>query len=244
MDENKKDMNDNDSLRLLVVVHKLAVHHNLIEGVWNHISFESTENKNHIIFTPGHTHWDLVSIKNLAKLDQKGDLISGEKKPISAAWMIHKPIHAINPNYKCLIHLHSPYITSMSINNHFETRLTQHSSIFHNDVNYFDEYIENVDESDLGELMAESMKECRVLFLKNHGALISGSTIAEAYMSTYMLERACMFQLISSNFAKKFSLIPEKIVNKMKKNFFENLCQKHFNGFVDFFNIKLFSSKE
>ena len=227
----------NDIFELFVIAHKLAVYHNLIEGVWNHISFELPDTSNHILFTPGHTHWDLVNLENLTVLDENGSLISGENEPIPIAWIIHKPIHLINPEYKCLIHIHTPYITSMSINSHFETRLTQHSSIFHNDVNYFNEYMEKNNDSDIFELMAQSIEGNRVLFLKNHGAIISGSTIGEAYMSTYLLERACMFQILSSN--TNPSLIPEKIVLKIKDNFFDNLCQKHFNGFVDYYKFKL-----
>ena len=45
-----------DYYKLFVVVHKLAVCHDLIEGVWNHVSFELPNTKNHILFTPGHTH--------------------------------------------------------------------------------------------------------------------------------------------------------------------------------------------
>ena len=135
---NKPDKISDLELKILLAkIHRLAVHHNLIEGVWNHISLESTQVENNIIFTPGHTHWDLIDQKNLAVLNDKGELVEGKKGPIYAAWMIHKPIHKLNKNYKCLIHIHSPYITSISINGFFETNLTQHSSIFYNDVIFF-----------------------------------------------------------------------------------------------------------
>ena len=59
----------NDYYELFVIVHKLAVQHNLIEGVWNHVSFELPNTKNHILLTPGHTHWDLVNQNNISILD-------------------------------------------------------------------------------------------------------------------------------------------------------------------------------
>ena len=231
-------MND-EYYKLFVVVHKLAVCHDLIEGVWNHVSFEIPNTKNHILFTPGHTHWDLVNENNITTLDNEGSIIAGDNKILPVAWKIHKPIHSINPDYRCLIHIHTPYITSTSIYGEFETRLTQHSSIFHNDVSYFNEYIENIDDTEMYELMAECIKGKRVLFLKNHGAIISGFTLGEAYMATYLLEKACMYQCLTLNHNSTCQLIPESIVIKMKDNFFNNLCEKHFNGFLEYYKNKL-----
>ena len=117
--------------------------------------------------------------------------------------------------------------------------MTQHSSIFHNDVSFFNEYIENIDDTEMYELMAECIKGKRVLFLKNHGAIISGITLGEAYMATYLLEKACMYQFMTLNQNSTCQLIPESIVIKMKDNFFNNLCEKHFNGFLEYYKNKL-----
>ena len=44
-------------------------------------------------------------------------------------------------------------------------------------------------------------------------------------MSAYIPERTFMFQLIRSNHAK-FTLVPKKLVKKMKKNF-KKICAKN-----------------
>ena len=45
---NTEKMND-EYYKLFVLVHKLAVCYDLIEGVWNHVSFEIPNTKNHIV---------------------------------------------------------------------------------------------------------------------------------------------------------------------------------------------------
>ena len=54
----------------LSLAHRLAVRHELNEGVWNHISLVSPENPDHLLISPGHTHWSLVRASNLALMDE------------------------------------------------------------------------------------------------------------------------------------------------------------------------------
>jgi ribulose-5-phosphate 4-epimerase/fuculose-1-phosphate aldolase len=53
----------------LAAAHRLAVRHGLNEGVWNHISLLHPDNDDHMLISPGHTHWSQVSASNLAHMD-------------------------------------------------------------------------------------------------------------------------------------------------------------------------------
>jgi ribulose-5-phosphate 4-epimerase/fuculose-1-phosphate aldolase len=44
--------------------------------------------------------------------------------------------------------------------------------------------------------MVEALGEdCSILILRNHGAVVTGPTVAEAYVDLYLLERTCSAQM-------------------------------------------------
>ena len=150
MMKNNKEL---EARKDVAAAHQLAVLHGLNEGVWNHISFESPVDSNCIIITPGHTHWSQVTASNLALMNSKGDMLSGLRPPLKAGWIIHYPIHKICSNAKCVIHIHAPYINAMSIRSDifFETRSSQQSASFHDNVAYYELYDGLLNEEKEGE---------------------------------------------------------------------------------------------
>ncbi len=201
----------------VAIAHRLACRHGLNEGVWNHISLLSPDNEQNMLISPGHTHWSLVTASNLALVDPDGNLLDGERPPIRAGWIIHNPIHRARPDARCVIHVHAPYITAMSIRKDilFETRSSQQSAGFHNDVAYYDVYDGLLDSEDEGARMAQVLGSKRVLMLRNHGALIAAPSVARAYLDVYQLERACMYQLLAIAGGGEMQLIPEHIAAAM-----------------------------
>jgi len=216
----------------VAAAHRLAVLHGLNEGVWNHISFMGPETEGRMVISPGHTHWSQVTASNLALVDAEGTFISGLRAPIRAAWIIHGPVHRARPDAKCVIHVHAPYITAMSIRNDmlFEPRSSQQAARFHNDVAYYDVYDGLLDGEDEGERMAETLGDKRILILRNHGALIATSSVARAYLDLYELERACMYQLLATAGGGSMSLIPEDVAAAIGDFIRKGKNIQHFDG--------------
>jgi ribulose-5-phosphate 4-epimerase/fuculose-1-phosphate aldolase len=50
------------------------------------------------------------------------------------------------------------------------------------------------------------------MVLRNHGLLIVGSTIAETFVKTYRMERACAMQLAFQQSGAEFNPIDEEVV--------------------------------
>jgi ribulose-5-phosphate 4-epimerase/fuculose-1-phosphate aldolase len=51
--------------------------------------------------------------------------------------------------------------------------------------------------NDEGERMCRAMGDKEILFLRNHGVIVSGTTVAQAYDDLYYLERAAMVQVLA-----------------------------------------------
>ena len=60
-----------NSKEKFVSAHHLGTLHSLVEGVWNHISYDDPLSPDTVLITPGHVHWDLVKIDNVVVFDKK-----------------------------------------------------------------------------------------------------------------------------------------------------------------------------
>lgn len=56
--------------------------------------------------------------------------------------------------------------------------------------------------------MADAMGDCRVLMMRNHGALVAGPTVARTYLDLYQLERACMYEVLATGSDHELAQIP------------------------------------
>ena len=127
------------------------------------------------------------------------EMISGDLEPNSAAWIIHYPIQRARPDLKCLIHVHTPYATAMSMRSDitFNDRASQAAAHFFDSVAYFETY-DGSTEAEEGEQMAEALGNKRVLIDEKprlSGGRARPSVTPGANM--YLFERACMYQMLA-----------------------------------------------
>lgn len=202
----------------LAAAHRLAVRDGLNEGVWNHLSVVSPDDPDVMLITPGYTHWGLVKASNLAAIGPDGMPIeTGGPEPTVAGFIIHYPAHAAIPQAKCLMHVHSPYITALSMRKdvRLDTCSSQQAAQFHDDVAYFEVYDGLLDSEDEGKRMADTMGDKRALMMRNHGAMVAGKTVADAYVALYQLERACMYQVLATGDGHALNQIPDDMASGM-----------------------------
>ena len=208
--------NENEARCELAAAHRLAVMDGLNEGTWNHLSVVSPEDPEHMLVSPGDTHWSQVCASNLTLMGAQDTLISGPPAN-PAAWIIHYPVHRARQDAKCVMHVHTPYATALCMRKNWklDTQSCQAAAHFHGDVAYFDVYDGSLRDEDEGERMADALGDKRVLMLRNHGVLIAGPTVGAAYADMYILERACMFQLLAAGDGVELNQIPEEVATEI-----------------------------
>ena len=69
--------------------------------------------------------------------------------------------------------------------------------------------LELVGLNDEGERMCRAMGDKDILFLRNHGVIVSGPTVAQAYDDLYYLERAAMVQVLAMQTGRELHNIDE-----------------------------------
>jgi ribulose-5-phosphate 4-epimerase/fuculose-1-phosphate aldolase len=70
-----------------------------------------------------------------------------------------------------------------------------------------------LDESE-GDRIAGVMGNADILFLKNHGVIVAGPTIAEAWDDLYYLERAAQVQLLAMATQRELKPVPHEIAQR------------------------------
>ncbi|HJV10013.1 MAG TPA: class II aldolase/adducin family protein, partial [Burkholderiales bacterium] len=67
-----------------------------------------------------------------------------------------------------------------------------------------------------GERLARIIGDKHVLFMKNHGVLVTGDNVAQAYRRLYRLERVCRAQVIAMSTGKPLEVLTDEIVAQVQ----------------------------
>jgi ribulose-5-phosphate 4-epimerase/fuculose-1-phosphate aldolase len=203
----------------LAAVHRVAVMEGWHEGTWNHFSAKVPEHEDHLLLTPGHTHFSRVSASNLLLAGPDGTILDGSGVPNESAWAIHHPLHEARPDVGCALHAHTPYATALSTLDGWQLneRAHQHSAKFFRRMAYYD-YQGTVTSTKEGEQIAEALEEKRALIMANHGVLVVGETIEEAALYLLVLERACRTELLAMSTGYPISKMPKAVAKKISNH--------------------------
>jgi len=175
-----------------------AARHGLNEGVCNHFSMTVPGRPDLFLVNPQGLHWSEIRPGDLVMADFDGKVIEGKYSVEPTAFFIHARIHAGNPRAAVVLHTHMPYATALtSIRDGRIEMCTQNAFRYWDRIAYDDEYAGVALSNDEGERMCRAMAGKPILFLRNHGVIVSGPTVAQTYDDLYYLERAAMVQVLA-----------------------------------------------
>ena len=196
----------------LAAAFRLAVRLDLHEGVCNHFSVMLPDGKRFLLNRYG-LHWSEVSAGNLLALDGAGKVLEGEGEYEKTAFYIHSRIHFANPRATCVLHTHMPYATSLTLLEGGRLEMVEQNALrFHDDIAYDDTYNGLVVDAAEGDRLAQALGARRVLFLANHGVIVVGASVAEAFDLLYYLERACRLQVMARMMGGKLRAVRPEVV--------------------------------
>jgi ribulose-5-phosphate 4-epimerase/fuculose-1-phosphate aldolase len=133
-----------------------------------------------------------------------------------SAQSIHAPLHRLT-GAKVVLHTHQPWATALNMLQ--DNRLlpaTQTAAFFHGRIAYDDTYTGLASSNDEGERLAALMGDKTVLFMKNHGVVTIGDTVAQAYRRLYKLEKACQTQVLAMSTGKALNILSEEVIQRVQ----------------------------
>ena len=198
----------------LAAAFRLAARMDLHEGVCNHFSFMLADGKRFLLNRYG-LHWSEVSASNLLTLDAEGNILEGEGEYEKTAFYIHSRIHLAHPRARCVLHTHMPYATTLTLIENGRLEMVEQNALrFYDDIAYDDTYNGLVVDKAEGDRLARALGTKRVMFLANHGVIVVGPSVAEAFDLLYYLERACRLQVLARSMHAKLRAVRPEVVRE------------------------------
>jgi len=195
---------------------RLAVHDELDEGIDNHFTVEVPGQPGRYLLLPFGIHWSEARASDMVVFDEEGNVHEGEGTVELSAQCIHAPIHRIT-GAKVVLHTHQHWAVALNmLKNNRLLPATQTAAFFHGHIAYDDAYAGTADELSEGERLASMMHDKQVLFMKNHGVLSVGDTVAQAYRRLYKLERVCRAQILAMSTGQEIELLTEEIIKQVQ----------------------------
>ncbi|MFN9806475.1 MAG: aldolase [Betaproteobacteria bacterium] len=166
------------------------------EGVCNHFSLALPDGR--ILINPQGVHWREMQPDDLVLLDAEGTQIDGRYPVEPTAFFIHGAVHRRVPQAACVLHTHMPHATALTMIDGGRLAMAHQNALrFHEAIAYDDDYNGLALDAAEGERIAQRMAQARVLFLANHGVIVTGPSVAWAFDDLYFLERACLLQVLA-----------------------------------------------
>jgi ribulose-5-phosphate 4-epimerase/fuculose-1-phosphate aldolase len=200
----------------LAAAHRMAVLHELEEGIDNHFTVTVPGRDDQYLILPFGLHWSEARASDMIVFDESGRTLEGEGVVELSAQCIHAPIHRIT-GARVVMHTHQTW--AVALNMLADNRLlpaSQTAAFFHGHVAYDDTYTGTADFVDEGERLARLIGDKHVLFMKNHGVLVIGDNMAQAYRRLYKLERVCRAQVLAMGTGKPLEVLSDEVVAQVQ----------------------------
>lgn len=219
---------DREARRDLAAAYQIADRHGFNEGIHNHFTLMVPGSTDRFLVIPYGLHWSEVTASGLLTVGFDGTVESGEGEVEASAVCIHGPIHRLNPSAACILHTHMPFASALTRLEGFRIEATGQTEIgLRDEIAYDPLYTGIAYDVGEGERLAAVLGSKTILFMSNHGVLVTGRSVAEAYNRLYYLERACRVQLFALWTGRPLKQVPEPIVTKTIAQFVNSPSRRH-----------------
>ncbi len=209
---------------------RLAARFGLNEGVCNHFSFAVPGMTDRYLLNPHGVHWSRMTPADMLLVDGEGRTLEGKSEAELTAFVIHGAVHKAHPRAHAVLHTHMPNATALCCLHDAELQpISQNSLRFWNDVAYDWDYNGLAEDAAEGDRIASCLGDKKVLFMGNHGVMVVGETIAEAFDDLYYLERACQLQVLALSTGRPLRMIGDNVAGRAKAD----IDRGHGGGYAD-----------
>jgi ribulose-5-phosphate 4-epimerase/fuculose-1-phosphate aldolase len=181
--------------RELAAAHRLVAHFVFVDLTYNHISARVPGEPDRFLVKADNVFMEQVTASNLVKYDLDGrQVMDSDWKASPAAYNLHAAVLKARPDVMAAVHTHSPANLAVSAQKHGLLPITQQAMRFYGRIaRYPNEADDTTPEGTVQ--LARALGDRWTMLLENHGALVCGSSLAEAYIYHHFFELACRAQV-------------------------------------------------
>jgi len=201
----------------LAAAFRWTVRENMHEAVSNHFSLAVNPEGTRFLINPNGRHFGRITASSLLELDANDPAtMDRPDAPDPTAWGLHGSIHRACPHARCLMHVHSVHATVLA--SLADSRLPP---IDQNTAMFFGRYV--VDDQYGGMAFGDEGARCAAMLadpktgtmiMGNHGVLVIGRTVAEAFNRLYYFERAAETYIRALQTGRLLRVLPDEVAEK------------------------------
>lgn len=205
-----------DELRVdLAAAFRLAARHGWHESVANHFSAAVSSDGKQFLINPRWRHFGNIRASELQLLDADDPkTLERPGAPDETAWGLHGAIHRAYPHIRCVLHCHPRHGTVLAaLKENGLPPIDQNAMRFYERIAVDEDY-GGMALGEEAERACSLLAKKPVIILGNHGVLVTGPTVAEAFDELYYLERACETLVLAWQTGRELRVAPPEVARR------------------------------
>lgn len=199
----------------LAALYRLVAHFRMTDLIYTHISARVPGPDDHFLINPYGSLFSEITASSLVKVNLAGEVIEteglGNRWINPAGFTIHSALHSARPDLTCIVHTHTAAGIAVSAQKQGLLPISQHALKFYGRLSYHAYEGIALDHAERERLVFDLGPTNRAMILVNHGLLVGGRTIPEAFDQIYFLERACQAQLAAQSGGAELQIPSETV---------------------------------
>ena len=196
----------------LAACYRMVAHYGWDDLIFTHISARVPGPDAHFLINPYGMLFEEVTASSLVKVDLDGNKILDSEFDINpAGFNIHSAVHEAREDAHCVLHLHTNEGVAVSILEDGLEAFSQASLFPLSGLSYHDYEGVSLDPDEKQRLVAD-LGDNNFFVLRNHGLLTCASTIPDAFLFMYIMQRAAETQLLAQGTGKPLIKVPDAIL--------------------------------
>ena len=179
----------------LAAAYRLAAQRGWDDTVYTHISASVPGEPGVYLINRFGARFDEITASSLVKVNTRGEVVDGTAGPVNpSGFAIHGAVHAARPELECVMHLHTAAGVALAMLPDGLQPTSQWAMRLHRQLGRHP-YEGLAFGAAERERLVTNLGQLDGVILENHGPLMVGRSVAEAWMLMYLLDRAAQAQL-------------------------------------------------
>lgn len=190
---------------------------NMHEAVANHFSLAVSDDGAQFLINPFARHFARLKASDLILVDANDpETLNRPDAPDPTAWGLHGALHRNCPHARCVLHVHSVHATVLaSLADSRLPPIDQNTAMFFGRQLVDEGYGGMAFESE-GERCAIMLSDpkAKTMIMGNHGVLVLGDTVADAFNRLYYFERAAETYIRALQTGRPLRVLSDEVAEK------------------------------
>lgn len=196
----------------LAAAYRLVAAYGWDDLVFTHISARVPGPEHHFLINPYGMMFEEITASSLVKVDLDGNIVMESEYSINpAGFTIHSAVHAAREDALCVMHLHTDNGIAVSAQADGLLPISQQAMFVLASLGYHNYEGLALNDEEKPRLVKD-LGNKTFLILRNHGLLTVGESVPDAFLSMFLLERACRIQILAQSGSSKLIPISDDIL--------------------------------